>query len=212
MKAFILAGGGGTRLFPLSRDKYPKQFLKFFDKESLLQKTVKRVLKIVRNFDDIVFLTNKDYVFLLKEQIFEKFNERPKHIILEPLKRNTAPAISLGVKYLVERGIEADEPIFVFPADHLIRPEEDFVRYIEEAQSLTKAKSIVTFGIIPSKPETGYGYIEADKNKVISLNNFQAFKVKKFHEKPSLETAQRYLEEGNFYWNSGIFGFTAETF
>lgn len=212
MKFFILAGGGGTRLFPLSKDKYPKQFIKFFDDESLLQKTVKRALKIV-DIDDIIFLTNKDYVFLIKEQVADCFKKQPKHIILEPVKRNTAPAISLGMKYILEKGLgEPHEPVFVFPADHLIQPEEEFVKYINEAQLLVKNSNIVTFGILPSRPETGYGYIEADKKNAISLNQFQAFKVKKFHEKPSLETAQKYIDEGNFYWNSGIFGFTPETF
>lgn len=99
-----------------------------------------------------------------------------------------------------------------FQADHIIKPEEEFAEYIINSQKLVSNGYILTFGIIPSRPETGYGYIEADKNKTFELGKIQAFKVKKFHEKPSFDLAQKYLEEGNYYWNSGIFGFTVETF
>ena len=213
MKILILAGGGGTRLFPLSRDKYPKQFIKFFDNESLIQKTVRRLLKIVEDFENIIFLTNKDYIFLIKQQIKEAFYKNPLHVITEPFKRNTAPAIALGIKYLLEKQLlEPNEPIFVFPADHIIEPEEEFVRYILESQTLVREGKFLTFGIVPSRPETGYGYIEADRDESTLLGEFQAYKVKKFHEKPSLELAQQYVKEENYFWNSGIFGFTAETF
>lgn len=116
MKVLILAGGKGTRLFPLSRNKYPKQFIKLFNQESLLQKTVKRLLKIVEDFENIVFLTNKDYIFLINQRIKEIFHKNPLHVIAEPVKRNTAPAIALGIKYLLDENLlEPNEPIFVFP-------------------------------------------------------------------------------------------------
>lgn len=212
MKIFILAGGGGTRLFPLSRERYPKQFCKFLDEESFFQKTLKRALKIVETLDDIIFLTHKNYFFLLNNQVYEVCGETPKHVILEPTRKNTAPAIALGIKYILEKKVShLEEPLFVFPADHLIEPEEEFANYIKESQDLTQKNYLITFGIIPSRPETGYGYIEADVESFYQLKTIKAFKVIKFHEKPSFETAQYYLEKGNYYWNSGIFGFTAET-
>lgn len=211
MKVLILAGGGGTRLFPLSRDDFPKQFLKLTDNESLLQKTVKRALKIVGTLDNIIFLTNKNYLFTLKQQVYESTKMYPKHFILEPERRNTAPAIALGVKYILENEIaKSDEPLLILPSDHIIQPEKVFIDYVKTADQIAKKGYIVTFGIIPIRVETGYGYIEADKNE--RIGEFEAYKVKKFHEKPSFEIAKEYIESSNFYWNSGMFVFTPEVF
>ncbi|BAT71065.1 conserved hypothetical protein [Thermosulfidibacter takaii ABI70S6] len=198
MKIVILAGGSGTRLFPLSRKNFPKQFLSFGNNESLFQKTVRRNLKAVRNANDIIIITNNDYQFLVKNQLKDISTTNP-NIILKPVGRNTAPAIALSVKYSMEKlGVDECEVVFISPSDHLISPDDKFVEYVRKAEKLAKEGYIVTFGINPTKPETGYGYIEAGSQ----LKN--AFKVNEFHEKPDLQTAQKYLIAGNYYWNSGI--------
>ncbi|MBK3333189.1 mannose-1-phosphate guanylyltransferase/mannose-6-phosphate isomerase [Persephonella atlantica] len=210
MKSIILAGGSGTRLFPLSRKKFPKQFLSFGDKETLLQKALKRNIKAVDSIEDIVIITNKDYQFHVKNQVKDiiDFPLEKLNIILEPIGRNTAPAIALAVKYALEK-LEAteDEVLFISPSDHVISPDSKFVECVKKAEELAKQGYIVTFGINPTKPETGYGYIEADTENKIG----EGYKVKQFHEKPDLETAQRYLMSGNYFWNSGMFAFSIKT-
>lgn len=212
MKVVILAGGSGTRLFPMSRKKYPKQFLKIGDGKSLFQKTVERSL-LVAEPGDLIIVTNKDYQFHVRNQLSEIFSDSNSQlepsIILEPVGRNTAPAIALTLKFALEKlKTQEEEVLFVSPSDHVISPVDRFVEYIREAERIARWGYIVTFGVRPTKPETGYGYIEGES---FSENDKKVYRVKRFHEKPDLETAKKYLEKGNYYWNSGIFAFTIET-
>lgn len=203
MKVIILAGGGGTRLFPLSRDCYPKQFLHVIGDKSLLAQTVERFLGLVRP-EDIVIVTNERYIFHVQAEL-KIINAQEAHIITEPMGKNTAPAIALAQSYcrdVLQCG--EDEILFVSPSDHLIKPINDFQDLIRKAQDIAK-DNIVTLGIKPTKPEIGYGYIEAEKN-----NNL-AKKVISFKEKPDLATAEEYIVSGNYYWNGGMFMFSIAT-
>lgn len=203
MKIIILAGGGGTRLFPLSRACYPKQFLKIAGEKSLLQQTIERFLIIAKE-EDIVIVTNKDYIFHVQEDLHEIGVEKI-NVITEPTGKNTAPAIALAISYCKDcLNCCEDEILFVSPADHLIRPAEKFAELVQQAKQVCKEKNdIITIGVKPNKPETGYGYIQsADK---IAGN---VFAVKSFKEKPDKVTAEKYLAEGNYYWNAGMFMFS----
>lgn len=206
MKALILAGGSGTRLWPLSRQNFPKQFLKLNEDKSLLKQTVERLMNSIPP-GDIIIMTKSDYKFYV---ISELSALSVTHSILEPGSRNTAPAIALGIKYCTDKlGCDKDEVIFVSPSDHIIKPVEKFREYLKEAEEIAKDGFIVTFGIQPTKPETGYGYIKCNRQ---GLHDKQRYcNVEKFIEKPDRETAQCYLNEGNYYWNSGMFAFTIGT-
>lgn len=203
MKIIILAGGGGTRLFPLSRDCYPKQFLHVIGDKSLLAQTIERFLGLVEA-NDIIIVTNERYIFHVQAEL-KTINAQGAHIITEPIGRNTAPAIALAQSYCQDvLQCDDDEILFVSPSDHLIKPIDAFQDLIKNAQDVAK-DSVVTLGIKPTKPEIGYGYIEAEKN-----NNL-AKKVISFKEKPDLATAKEYIASGNYYWNGGMFMFSIAT-
>lgn len=205
MKIVILAGGGGSRLFPLSRSCYPKQFLHIAGEKSLLVQTIERFLGLAAS-EDIIIVTNKDYIYHVQAELKEAGAETA-HIITEPVGRNTTPAISLAMAYIKEKlAAAADETIFISPADHLIKPVDEFRKVIIKAKPLAKEGKIVTFGIVPDKPETGYGYIKAE-NKI----DDNAYMVEAFKEKPDEQTAASYVKAGCYYWNSGMFMFSLQT-
>jgi len=157
----VLAGGSGTRLWPLSREFYPKQFLKINSNESLLQRTVLNFLTLVPP-QDLIIVTNKNYVFHVKSDLKEKKIDL-SHIILEPVSKNTAPAIALAAKYCLEKlNCDPEEVILVSPSDHIIKPKEKFITYINQGRKIAQKGYVVTFGVKPAKPETGYGYSKKD--------------------------------------------------
>lgn len=202
----IMAGGAGTRFWPLSRKENPKQFLKLTDqKKSMLQCTVDRVKEMVE-IDQVFIATNSLYVDKISEQLPELPEE---NIIVEPCKRNTAPCIGLASLYIESK--YPDSTMVVLPSDHVIEETERFKDILNSAVSYAnKGENIVTLGIKPDKPETGYGYIHfGDKIQKVENNNI--FKVKEFTEKPNLEKATKFFEEGNYYWNSGMFVWKTET-
>lgn len=195
MKTIILAGGSGSRLWPLSRDLYPKQLLTLDDKESLLQQTYKRSM-LFSNFEDIVTVTNIKHYSNIKLQL-NKIN-KTNIVIAEPLLKNTAPAIACALEYF-EQKANADDIVLIVPSDHLITKNDKFIQTIKEGEALAKDGYIVTFGIKPTYPETGYGYVKTQEKLLCGL------KVDRFVEKPNIDLAKEYIKAGNYYWNSGIF-------
>lgn len=201
MYGIILAGGSGSRLWPLSRELYPKQLLNLNSDKSLLQSTFER-LKMCMPSDNIVSITNIKHSSNVRMQLSEIY-ETPV-ILSEPTAKNTAPAIVLATKFIMQKS-NSDPVIIVVPSDHLIKDNDKFLSTVKKGEKLAEQGYIVTFGIKPDYPETGYGYINTSEKTGDGL------KVKKFVEKPDFETAEKYLREGNYFWNSGIFMFKAST-
>lgn len=202
----IIAGGVGSRLWPLSREQYPKQFLTLLNDKSLLQNTLLR-LKDLHHLPPII-VCNHEHRFLVAEQLrMESINVGG--IILEPKGKNTAPAVALSAFFVnrCEINLEKDPVLLVLAADHVIDDTDGFLAAINSALPLAQNGMLVTFGVVPTHPETGYGYIQTGK-KIID----NSFEIIDFKEKPSLEKAQEYLDSKNYLWNSGIFMFRASTY
>lgn len=201
--ALIMAGGRGERFWPKSRANCPKQFIDITGcGKTMLQLTVERILPLI-GIEDIYIVTNADYSELVAEQLPYIPKE---NILCEPVGRNTAPCIGLGTAYILKRN--SDAVVLVLAADHLIKQEEDFRNVLQEAIVVAEqGKNVVTIGIMPDRPETNYGYIKRGKE----VQGGHAAVVEKFVEKPDLQTAIRYLQNGNYLWNSGIFVWKAST-
>jgi len=200
----ILSGGSGTRLWPLSRSAYPKQFLPLAGDRSMLQMTLDR-LDGVPLLRPPVVVCNDRHRFLVAEQLHEGGIEGSS-IVLEPMGRNTAPAVAVAALVALER--EDDPLLLVLPADHVIRDIEVFQATLAVAREEAEAGALVTFGIVPDRPETGYGYIRAGRENRRS----GVFRVAEFVEKPDRQTAHQYVDSGQFYWNSGMFVFKARRY
>jgi len=188
----ILCGGSGTRLWPISRTLMPKQFVKLFDNKSLFQLTVERNSKFCER--ELIVSNTEQYFLALDQQ--EELQRTESSYLLEPVGRNTAPAIALACFAL-----QYEDIVLVTPSDHLIKDENEYAKVLNTAKAFAEEGDLVTFGITPTFPEIGFGYIESDGND-----------VKAFHEKPNLKKATQYLEAGNYYWNSGMFCFKAGVF
>ncbi len=202
----LLAGGTGSRLWPVSRELYPKQLVSFIGKDSLLQSTIKR-LSPVFAMENVRVVCGNDHLHEIARHMEDAGVPPQEKIICEPCSRNTAPAILLGVLHVLQK--ERDAVFCVFPADHIIKDTETFHEKVKTALLLAHSGCIVMFGIQPNYPETGYGYIECEKKIQTQGLTSQALKIKKFVEKPDAQTAAAYLDAGNFFWNSGMFAFKA---
>ncbi|CAK3685399.1 mannose-1-phosphate guanylyltransferase [Vibrio crassostreae] len=200
----IMAGGTGSRLWPLSRELYPKQFLAVTGVQSMLQQTIARLSGLEHSAP--VLICNEEHRFIAAEQMrlggFEHGG-----IILEPFGKNTAPAIALGALQAISKAEDGEDPVLlVLAADHVIENEKTFTNAVEKAMPFAESGKLVTFGVVPTSPETGYGYIKS------GLQDGNAFTVSEFVEKPNRVTAEKYLNSGTYYWNSGMFLFKASRY
>ena len=196
----IMSGGSGTRLWPLSRKHKPKQFLALFGDNTLFQDTLHR-LEGLTDIEPPIVICNNDHRFMVAEQV-QELAIKNSTILLEPFGRNTAPALAVAALQAMKAG--EDPILLVLAADHVIHDTSTFHQAIMAAKTQAEAGLLVTFGIVPTSPNTGYGYIQADEKNTIS-------KVKAFVEKPGLDTAVNYVASGDYYWNSGMFMFKAST-
>lgn len=204
----ILSGGSGSRLWPVSRELYPKQLLTLVSQSTMLQETVLR-LQGIDGIVQPVVVCNEDHRFMVSEQL-RAIGATTASIILEPCGRNTAPAAAVAALNAVADG---DDPLLlVLPADHVITNQEAFHHACKTAITYAQQGKLVTFGITPSTPETGYGYIQTGSEIAQPTNGSVAYTVASFVEKPDLETAQHYLASGTFLWNSGMFMFSAQRY
>lgn len=199
-----MAGGTGSRLWPLSRELYPKQFLAVTGVQSMLQQTIARLSGLEHSAP--VLICNEEHRFIAAEQMrlggFEHGG-----IILEPFGKNTAPAIALGALQAISKAEDGEDPVLlVLAADHVIENEKTFTNAVEKAMPFAESGKLVTFGVVPTSPETGYGYIKS------GLQDGNAFTVSEFVEKPNRVTAEKYLNSGTYYWNSGMFLFKASRY
>jgi mannose-1-phosphate guanylyltransferase len=197
----VLAGGSGTRLWPLSRRLHPKQFIELIGENTLFQEAV---LRLPESIEDLLVICNEDHRFLAAEQL-RQINRSSSSIILEPIGKNTAPAITIAAIKSIKGNENAI--LLVLSSDHLIKDVKKFHQAIESAKKQAENNKLVTFGIVPNKVETGYGYIEADVSQDKDYCN-----INEFVEKPDYKTAQKYLDSGKYFWNSGMFMFKASVF
>ena len=203
MFAVIMCGGSGTRFWPASRRQRPKQFLDITGKGAMVVDTCDRLTSLIAD-DRVILILGKDH----REEASELFKGRSVHILAEPVGRNTAPCMGLGALYARHLGSEA--PVAFLPADHFISNPEAFLADLEAAGKLAAGGGIVTLGIVPTRPETGYGYIRKTSDTTGS-DAVSAYRVSAFVEKPDIEKAHDYLNSGDYYWNAGIFVATPET-
>ena len=203
----ILCGGKGSRLWPLSRESFPKQFLAFNknNNKTLFQNTNERILSL-KNLNNPILICNEEHRFIVAEQLRES-KIFPNSIILEPFGKNTASAIIIGALIAMEK--EENPFILVLSSDHIIKDEPEFINVIKSGLSFAEKGDLVTFGIVPTSPDTGYGYIEAEKP--FKKNNVEGHKIIKFLEKPKLEIAEKFIKDERYTWNSGMFLFKAKT-
>ena len=197
----ILSGGSGTRLWPLSRKLYPKQFLSLVNETTLFQDTI---IRLPDEVTDPLIICNEEHRFIVAEQL-RQINSKNKGVILEPVGKNTAPAIAIAALHLLNE--KEDPTLLVLSADHLIKDNEQFSNSIKIASKIADTGKMVTLGIYPDKPEIGYGYIEVDNSK-----KNKHYNIISFTEKPNLKVAEKYFNSGSYYWNSGIFIFKASSY
>ena len=199
----ILSGGAGTRLWPLSRELYPKQLLPLASEKTMLQETIER-LSGLQQIENPLIVCNESHRFMVAEQV-RQLDKEPHAIILEPCGRNTAPAVAMAALYAQK--LEKDPLLLVLPADHLIANVDEFQKVVELGAEQAEQGALVTFGIVATHPETGYGYICADRHAGGCV-----FPVSAFVEKPDVVMAEKYLASGDYFWNSGIFMFRASRY
>lgn len=204
--AVIMAGGSGTRFWPKSTKALPKQFLNLFGNGTMIQNTASRIKELIPQ-ERIMVVTNEDYVSIVKEQLPKVPEE---NIVGEPVAKNTAPCVAIAAELLAKK--DPDATMVVLPADHHITDEDAFLKILESAiAKAEEGKNLVTIGIQPTRPETGFGYIHGKADSGEELAGNTVYKVNAFEEKPNAEKAQEYLDSGEYFWNSGMFVWTAKS-